>query len=354
MSDEVTTAPDQVDTKQFKRGAKPTPPHILAAAQFYCADVSFPTQAAWVPPHLSVWGNDQYGDCVTAEEAFARACYSPEIFISDQEVIRWAGQYDFLNGAFLPEVMHHMQKKGFQQDGHDYGCGRDLAVVFSDEGALQGSIAQGPVKIAIDAGALPQTAGNHQGWHAVGGSPGQYPNTDHCVSICGYGPAEWLYSQLNVPLPEGLPATGYLLFTWGSIGFVDHAWIMSTCTEAWLRDPTTVVDHAPGPKPPPPPPPTPTPWCHHLWNLVRGVVGEPRTCEMQRAWDAAVGRLHRSGAPSASKDLQRLCDVAGVEGQVAVSWSTIVALATIVFADVAAGKTAFQIVQDIIAYLTTA
>ena len=46
-----------------------------------------PAQFAYVPKQLSMWGNDQYGDCVSAEEAFAKACYSPEIFIDDQRKI---------------------------------------------------------------------------------------------------------------------------------------------------------------------------------------------------------------------------------------------------------------------------
>jgi len=36
------------------------------------------------PPKLSMWGNDVHGDCVTAEEAFAMAWHSPEIFITDK------------------------------------------------------------------------------------------------------------------------------------------------------------------------------------------------------------------------------------------------------------------------------
>ena len=42
------------------------------------------------PAKISMWGNDVHGDCVTAEEAFAKACNNPEIFISDAEVIAWA------------------------------------------------------------------------------------------------------------------------------------------------------------------------------------------------------------------------------------------------------------------------
>ena len=100
---------------------------------------------------------------------------------------------------------------------------------------------------------------------AVGGTPQQYTSEDHCVGLWGYGPSAWLFRQLGVALPSPLTGTetGYLLYTWATIGFVDHAWIMSTVGEAWLRSPTTVGElPAPTPTPTPtpvPPVPTPTP-----------------------------------------------------------------------------------------------
>jgi hypothetical protein len=198
------------------------------------------------------------GNCVSAEEAFAKACYQPEIFIDAATVIAWAKAHGFLNGADLTSVLDAMVNDGFAIGSQTYDDGGKLSVDYSNESILQAAIVHGPVKIAIDAGALPSTAGNQQGWHATGGTPGQYPNTDHCVALCGYGPTAWLYQQLGVPLPGGLPTVGYLLFTWSSIGFVDHAWIMSTCAEAWVRNPTTVgVPPLPAPLPPGPVPPTP-------------------------------------------------------------------------------------------------
>ena len=46
-----------------------------------------------------MWGNAIDGDCVTAEEAFAKACAQPEIFIPDAEAVAWATAGGFLNGA---------------------------------------------------------------------------------------------------------------------------------------------------------------------------------------------------------------------------------------------------------------
>jgi hypothetical protein len=214
-----------------------------------------------VPSQLSMWGNQSNGCCVTTEEAFAKAAYSvlnggTELFVPEETVIAWATVHGVLNGAELQEVMTWMLTGGFTVNGQLYNDGAASAVDYATESVLQAAIAQGPVKIGIDADALPQTAGEQQGWSAFGGTPGQFSNEDHCVCLTGFGPTAWLYQQLGVTPPPGLPAAGYLLFTWSSIGFVDHAWIMSTCGEAWLRTPTTVPGTPPVPVPPGP---TPTP-----------------------------------------------------------------------------------------------
>ncbi len=235
----------------FLRGARRSPGHKLISSPLLSVAVVPPPQFAFVPPKLNMWGNDQYGDCVSAEEAFAKACYDPEIFIDAATVIAWARKHNYLEGANLTEVMDSMQKDGFVIGKQKYDDGAYYVVDYSDEVTLQGAIAQGPVKIAIDANALSSDAGNKQGWYKVGGTPGQWPNTDHCVALCGYGPTSWLYSQLGMLAPIGLPASGYLLYTWNTIGFVDHKWIMSTCVEAWVRNPTTVgvPPLVPGPGP---------------------------------------------------------------------------------------------------------
>ena len=260
---------------QFARGAKPSPRYKLSAAIPFKPLWSPPPQFAIVPKLLSMWDNDKDGVCVTAEEAFAKAVASvaagqPELFISDAEVIRWATAHGVLNGAELGQVMDWMAQSGFKQNGNTYNDGAKSVVDYSNESVLQAAITQGPVKLGISAEALPQTAGSMQGWYAVGGSPGQFPNLDHCTSLCGYGPAGWLYQQLGVTLPSALSAskTGYLHFTWSTIGFVDYAWLMSTVGEAWLRTPTTILPNptptpippTPGPGPGPTPlPPTPGP-----------------------------------------------------------------------------------------------
>lgn len=247
----------------FPRGLLPTPAHVLLSAEPYSQGRELrapPPQIAYVPPRLSYWGNDRYGVCVTAESAFTKACYEPEIFIPDDVVISWARNHGVLNGASLDEVLDAMNGDGFRLGSQRYDEGPKLTVDYSNESALQSAIAQGPVKIAIAADALPNGAGNYQGWYSVGGT--RYRSTDHCVSLAGYGTAAYLYQRLGVALPSGLPGTklGYLLFTWSTIGFVDFAWLMGTCQEAWVRDPSTVgVPPLPSPTPTPVPDPTPIP-----------------------------------------------------------------------------------------------
>ncbi len=245
---------------QFKRGARPSPRHALLAATPHRVVEAPPPQWAFVPPHLSMWGNDQHGDCVTAEEAFAKACHAPEIFIDDAAVVAWAQQHGVLEGASLTEVMDAFVKGdgfrvGVQAGIQEYGDGPYFGVNYADETVLRSAVAQGPVKIAIDADALPSEAGGQMGWWSVDSR--HYPNTDHCVAVCGYGHADWLFQQMGVPLPIAPDLFGYLVYTWRTVGFVTHPWLLGTCVEAWVRNPTTVgvPPLAPGPTPPPGPGP---------------------------------------------------------------------------------------------------
>lgn len=254
--------------KKFQTGAKPSPPYVLAGARPFVPIRTLlgpPVQKAYVPKKLLAWGNDQYGVCVTSEECFAKDCHNPNILISNELAISWARSNGWLNGAYLTEVMDAMQNDGFKVGSQTYNDGPYRSVDWSNESLLQAALAQGVVKIAMHHSSLPSGAGNKQGWYAVGADR-QYRGSDHCIAIAGYGPAGWLYEQLDVALPSALTANqvGYLIFTWGTIGFVDHKWLMSTCTEAWVRVPTTVgvppLPPEPDPNPPLPPiPPGPHP-----------------------------------------------------------------------------------------------
>lgn len=247
------------------RGAIPSSRHKLLAAEPHKLRDTIPAQVAYVPASLSYWGNDQYGDCVTAEEAFNKAVSGK--FLSDSTIINWASRHNYLNGAMLTDVMDTMKSAGISQDSHTYSDGGYKAVDYSNEAVLQSALSIAPVKIGIDADALPSTAGGKNGWFSIGGGVRHYGNTDHCVALAGYGPASWLFAQLGVALPAGVDGAKvcYLLYTWKSIGVVDHDWIMGTVSEAWVRNPSTLIDGVPQVNPGPPPvppapiPPTPVP-----------------------------------------------------------------------------------------------
>ena len=232
---------------KMKRGAKPSPRHELAAAMPHTRLPSTPPTYLIVPRKISMWHNDTHGDCVTAEEAFAKACHSPEIFITDGEVQKWAAAHGWYDGAYLTDVLKAMQTGGFTQDGHTYDDGGYYSVNWADAPTLQSAIFQGPVKIGIAADQLETVclaAGEGKsGWFATGFKQTTDADEDHCVSLCGYGTISWLAQQMKVTVPNSVDGTkpGYALFTWDSIGIIDFPSLLAITHEAWLRTPTTIV-----------------------------------------------------------------------------------------------------------------
>jgi hypothetical protein len=226
-----------------KRGAFPSPRSALAAAIPHVAAVGAPPNFIKVPARISMWGNDVHGDCVTAEEAFAKASNNPEIFIPDGQVISWATRHGVLEGANLVQVLRSMQTDGFRKGKCTYDDGPHFSVNWTNSTTLQSAISQGPVKIGVAANQL-ETA-----WHSTNGTSGWFAvgfhtdtNIDHCVSLCGYGTISWLAQQLNVHVPAGVDGTktAYALFTWNSVGIIDEPSMLAITQEAWLRRPTTV------------------------------------------------------------------------------------------------------------------
>ena len=228
----------------MKRGAIPSPRHELAAAMPHMALPSVPPNHLYFPAKISVWHNDYHGDCVTAEEAFAKACYNPEIFITDAEVKKWATAHGVYEGANLIDVLKAMQKKGFGQDKHIYDDGAPNSVNWTDAATLHSAIYHGPVKIGIAADQLQavcQANSYKNGWFAKGFKADK--NEDHCVSLCGYGTIKWLAQQMGFTIPAGVNGSkpGYALFMWGSIGIIDVPSMLAITHEAWLRTPTTII-----------------------------------------------------------------------------------------------------------------
>src|SRR4051794_9906736 len=192
--------PDQA----AKRGAIPSPRSALAAATPYPTRVGAPANFLAKPQRISFWGNYDHGDCVTAEEAFAKACNNPEIFISEAEAIAWATKHGVLEGAVIVDVLTWMQNDGFSDSGVTYDDGPHFSVNWTNSATLRSAIAEGPVKLGIAADQVERTwaaagggqAGGVSGWFATGYQ--KDTNEDHCVTLCGYGSISWLAQQLGV------------------------------------------------------------------------------------------------------------------------------------------------------------
>ena len=230
----------------FLKGATPSPRHRLAAAIPHTISspiVPVPQNFLWKPAKISMWGNDVHGDCVTAEEAFAKACHSPEFFIPDDEVIAWATKNGVLEGTDLTTVLDLMQTGGFPQSGSTLNDGPPVSVDWTNPAILLDAILWGPVKLGIAADQLQPIveANPRDGWVATGFTPDN--NEDHCVSCCGYGTLSWLAEQLGGTVPDGVSefTPGYAIFTWDTIGIIDLPSFQAIPGEAWLRVPNTIV-----------------------------------------------------------------------------------------------------------------
>jgi hypothetical protein len=226
----------------FMRGAFPSPRHRLAAALPHRIVGDTPARFLWKPKKISMWGNNDFGDCTVAEEAFAKSA-TAGVFIPDAEVISWARSNGAINGDTLIDVLTKMETGGFPLNGKMYDDGGPTSVDWTKPAILQNAIAQGPVKIGVAADQLQNTVPNPpvDGWFATGYTSDQ--NLDHCVSLCGYGPIGWLAWRLGTPFPSGADGKkmAYALFTWNSIGIITPESMLAITGEAWLRNPTTTV-----------------------------------------------------------------------------------------------------------------
>jgi hypothetical protein len=202
---------------------------------------------------MSSWNNYTYGDCVTAEEAFAKATAAPQTFIPLATAVSWASAHGYLNGATLTSVLTTMQTNGFPLSGKTYDDGQHLSVNWTNAAILQSAIySHGPVKIGVAA----ETFQSNPHGHVTPGTSGwtmyNYPATsasqeDHCTSLCGYGTLAQLvtlFAQHKVVVHPvaGMPAgICYAMFTWNSIGIIDQQSMLNMTHEAWIRTPVTII-----------------------------------------------------------------------------------------------------------------
>ena len=204
-------------TKRLPRGAIPSPRYELAAAMPHVPDaaITVPDSFLMWPVEMSSWNNYYYGDCVSAEEAFAKATAAPGVFISEAAVVSWASEHGYLNGATLTAVMRTMRTNGFPFNGKTYDDGPYNTVNWTNAAILNSAIfTHGPVKLGVGAEDFQSnphglvTPGT-SGW-AMYNYPKNQPE-DHCVSLCGYGTLPelvHLFQQHHVTVhaPPGMPA----------------------------------------------------------------------------------------------------------------------------------------------------
>lgn len=226
-------------------GEFPSPNQELAGARRYKGGGSIPESFIAWPTKIGSWGDNTASNSIWAEEAFAKACVEPKVFIPTEVVLSASRECGSSNFAAF------MQTHGFQMDRRAYLDGPFSLIDWTNAAALNGAIANvGPVKIGVASGSLSsgphgQVAPGTSGWVLYGlpqGQPG-----DYCASLCGYGPLAALVDLfqrhgVKVNLPSGMPSElAYAMFTWGSIGIIDRQSLMRITGEAWVRSPTTIV-----------------------------------------------------------------------------------------------------------------
>lgn len=280
MADDVPETTDEgikteAVAQKLMRGAKATPRHVLARAMpFRRRAAAPPPEFARLPKKKNVWYNSTYGICVTSEECCAKSADNPNVYIKPDDMLVWATQHGFRDGAYLTEVMDAMTEKGIKaDDGKVYNDGKGRrAVDWTNRADLMDAIHQGTIKIAVAADNLENAgAGNKDGW--MGLSFYVDHHTDHCVSLVAYGSIRFLVDELNkayglsLSVPSGVDPKMfcYALFTWGTVGIVSEKSMINITDEAWLRVPTTdgfgptPDPDPPGPNPDPPGPTPPGP-----------------------------------------------------------------------------------------------
>jgi hypothetical protein len=201
---------------------------------------STPPNKLYKPSELSFWGNQWWGDCCTAEEFFAKACHTPEIFLPQWKAGEWAKNHGVRNGAELGQILHLMASEGIEYDGNTYLDGPARSVDWTDVALLQNAISIGPVKLGVSGDPLEAVWKETNGWFATGLQGGPQ---DHCVSLCGYGTMGWLAQQLDASVPSnvGTNEPGWGLFTWSTIGILNTQSLLAITGEAWIRQPTTII-----------------------------------------------------------------------------------------------------------------
>ena len=65
--------------------------------------------------------------------------------LRQEEVIQWATQHNFLNGAVISDVLETMTGSGFKQSNHVHDDGPARSVNWTDSALLSNAISLGPL-----------------------------------------------------------------------------------------------------------------------------------------------------------------------------------------------------------------
>ncbi len=227
-------------------GEFPTPNQELAGARPYRASSVAPESFLAWPLEIDSWGDKDAANSSWAEEAFAKACAEPKVFVPAAVVLSASRECGSSNFAGF------MQTRGFRMDRKVYLDGPFRLIGWTNAADLNGAIAHvGPVKIGVASANLASPRGEvtpgTSGW-AIHGLPARPARKSFARAFAATGrwpalvPISSRRRGVTVHAPSGMP-TGlcYAMFTWGSIGIVDRQSLMNITGEAWVRNPTTIV-----------------------------------------------------------------------------------------------------------------
>ena len=286
-------------------GLWPTERHQLLRAQPHRIRGTTPAQFSVVPSQLNMWGNSQFGNCVSASQAYWIAVFSifcglPEVFIDPNVLIAWCRAHGVLNGADLLQVCQMMEKSGLTQNGNTYTetAPDPTGVDYTQEDVLFNAIATGgSVKIGVAANQLQGSVGSSNGSFLTGFK--KDTSEDHCVELSGFGTFAYLAQALGVQVPSNLnPSTiGCHLYTWDTINIIDLPSMVNITGEAWLR-PGISINGKPSTPAPAPPAPTPAP----LPTPGYDIIGSCQTSQVYPAGSVLPFPLY-ADAPIGSYDL---------------------------------------------------
>jgi hypothetical protein len=235
---------------QRLRGCFPSRPERLATALHRTRRVQTlpsPPEHYDATGRVQDWdmcGNDQFGNCVFAEEANYKKTVSlgtgnPEIHVSRDTCIKdyliYTGGRDC--GANIDDALSYFHKTGLMDDDHvhrhvgHHGAldPRDLTELRHGVSLFRG------VKLGVAGDLLERHVGTTNGWFIDRPGGGRL---DHCVGLYAYGTVAYclVLCGVNPRVADAYRhAPAFVLYTWATIGVITWTALRSIIGEAWVR-----------------------------------------------------------------------------------------------------------------------